>query len=235
MRPPTTAQFTKLVMIMIFKVAEKFVSINGEGTKAGQPAVFIRLAGCNLRCSYCDTMWANGSDTPFEPMTEDGIAAYIADSGIKNVTLTGGEPLMAENVRVLLERLSHEDIAVEIETNGSADISVCDGISPRPSVTLDYKLPSSGMEKHMLMSNYDRLTNNDTVKFVAGSHDDLEKALEVIKKYDLTNKCHVYFSPVFGKIEPAEMVDFILEHKLNGVNFQLQLHKFIWDPNKRGV
>ena len=91
------------------------------------------------------------------------------------------------------------------------------------------------MEKHMLMSNYDRLTKNDTVKFVAGSHDDLEKALEVIKKYDLTNKCHVYFSPVFGKIEPAEMVDFILEHKLNGVNFQLQLHKFIWDPNKRGV
>ena len=142
---------------------------------------------------------------------------------------------MAENVRVLLERLSHEDIAVEIETNGSADISVCDGILPRPSVTLDYKLPSSGMEKHMLMSNYDRLTKNDTVKFVAGSHDDLEKALEVIKKYDLTNKCHVYFSPVFGKIEPAEMVDFILEHKLNGVNFQLQLHKFIWDPNKRGV
>ena len=155
MRPPTTAQFTKLVMIMIFKVAEKFVSINGEGTKAGQPAVFIRLAGCNLRCSYCDTMWANGSDTPFEPMTEDEIAAYIADSGIKNVTLTGGEPLMAENVRVLLERLSHEDIAVEIETNGSADISVCDGISPRPSVTLDYKLPSSRMAKHMLMSNYD--------------------------------------------------------------------------------
>ena len=135
---------------MIFKVAEKFVSINGEGTKAGQPAVFIRLAGCNLRCSYCDTMWANGSDTPFEPMTEDEIAAYIADSGIKNVTLTGGEPLMAENVRVLLERLSHEDIAVEIETNGSADISVCDGISPRPSVTLDYKLPSSGMKDSLL-------------------------------------------------------------------------------------
>jgi len=220
---------------MIFKVAEKFISINGEGTRAGQPAVFIRLAGCNLRCSYCDTMWANGDDAPYTPMTEDEIAEYIRDSGIKNTTLTGGEPLKAENIRILLERLSHEDISVEIETNGSADISVCDGLAVRPIVTLDYKLPSSGTEKYMLMSNYERLTKNDTVKFVAGTYEDLERALEIIKKYDLTKKCHVYFSPVFGKIQPVQIVDFMLEHKLNGVNFQLQLHKFIWNPDKKGV
>lgn len=220
---------------MLFKVAEKFISINGEGTKAGQPAVFIRLAGCNLRCSYCDTMWANSPNAPHTLMSEDEIADYIRESGIKNVTLTGGEPLIAENIVVLLERLSREDISVEIETNGSADISVCDGISPRPSVTLDYKLPSSGMEDKMYLSNYEKLTENDTVKFVAGSSDDLEKALEIINRYDLTKKCHVYFSPVFGNIEPAEIVEFILAHKLNGVNFQLQLHKFIWDPERRGV
>lgn len=218
-----------------FKVAEKFTSINGEGRKAGQPAVFIRLAGCNLRCSYCDTMWANGSDAPHTLMTEDEIAEYILETGIKNVTLTGGEPLAADNVWVLLERLSREDISVEIETNGSIDIGVCSGISPRPSVTLDYKLPHSGMEQHMCMANYDKLTDKDTVKFVSGSRDDLERALEIINKYRLTEKCAVYISPVFGQIEPSEIVDFMLRHKLNGVNMQLQLHKFIWSPDKRGV
>ena len=91
---------------MDFKVAEKFVSINGEGTKAGQPAVFIRLAGCNLRCSYCDTMWANGFDAPHVKMTEEEIAGYVRSTGIKNVTLTGGEPLLAENVHILLAALS---------------------------------------------------------------------------------------------------------------------------------
>ncbi|MCI7767937.1 MAG: putative 7-carboxy-7-deazaguanine synthase QueE [Oscillospiraceae bacterium] len=220
---------------MEFKVAEKFVSINGEGTKAGMPAVFIRLAGCNLCCSYCDTMWANGSDTPHEKMTETEIADYVRSTGISNVTLTGGEPLIADNVAVLLQALADTCAAVEIETNGSADISVCDGIIPRPSVTMDYKLPSSGMEKCMRHENFPLLRENDTVKFVSGSMEDLDRALEIIRKYDLTNRCRVFFSPVFGKIEPAEIVDFILENKLNGVNFQLQLHKFIWDPDKRGV
>ncbi len=219
----------------LFRVAEKFVSINGEGRKAGQPAVFIRLAGCNLSCSYCDTMWANSPDAPHVLMTEEEIAEYISGTGIKNVTLTGGEPLAHENVRTLLERLSREEIFVEIETNGSMDISVCDDISPRPSVTLDYKLPSSGMEKHMRLENYELLTGCDTVKFVAGSEEDFERALEIINRYSLTEKCAVYFSPVFGKIEPRRIVDFMLEHKLNGVNMQLQLHKFIWDPEKRGV
>ena len=220
---------------MDFKVAEKFVSINGEGTKAGQPAVFIRLTGCNLRCSYCDTMWANSFDAPHEKMTEHEIAGYVRSTGITNVTLTGGEPLMAENVQVLLGVLSETGAEVEIETNGSADISVCDRISRRPAVTMDYKLPSSGMEGHMRHENFALLQSTDTVKFVAGSHDDLERALEIIKQYDLTNRCRVFFSPVFGKIEPAEIVEFILKNKLNGVNFQLQLHKFIWDPGKRGV
>lgn len=220
---------------MIFRVAEKFVSINGEGQKAGQPAVFIRLAGCNLRCSYCDTVWANSPDAPHEKMTEDEIAEYVRQTGIRNVTLTGGEPLLADNIGILLERLSRESISLEIETNGSVDISVCDGISPRPSITLDYKLPFSGMEQHMNLDNYNYLKKSDTVKFVAGSEEDLERALEIINKYDLTEKCRVYLSPVFGRIEPAKIVDFMLEYKLNDVTLQLQLHKFIWDPERRGV
>lgn len=220
---------------MTFKVAEKFVSINGEGVKAGQSAVFIRLAGCNLRCSYCDTMWANMADTPYTPITEDEIVDYITSTGITNVTLTGGEPLLAEGVHVLLERLARLPVSVEIETNGSVDITKFTDIVPRPSFTLDYKLPSSGMEEKMLPSNYENVTSIDTVKFVAGSHADLERALEIIRKYGLIGKCHVYFSPVFGQIDPAEIVDFILENKLNGVNFQLQLHKMIWDPERKGV
>lgn len=219
----------------VFKTAEKFTSINGEGRKAGQTAVFIRLAGCNLRCGYCDTMWANSADTPYEKMSENDIAEYIVSTGIKNVTLTGGEPLIAENIGVLLERLSEEDILIEIETNGSVEISPYRDISPKISFTLDYKLPFSGMESYMLTSNYNHLRNTDTVKFVAADKNDLETALKIIREYGLTEKCSVYISPVFGQIKPAEIVDFMLENKLNNVNLQLQLHKFIWDPQKRGV
>lgn len=218
-----------------FKVAEKFESINGEGKKAGQTAVFIRLTGCNLHCTYCDTTWANMPDAPYEKITEDEIAAYIISTGIKNVTLTGGEPLIADNIGILLQRLAREDIFIEIETNGSADISPYRDISPKISFTLDYKLPFSGMEKHMLTENYKYIRKTDTVKFVAANRTDLERALEIIRKYDLAEKCSMYFSPVFGEIEPAEIVDFMLDNKLNGVNLQLQLHKFIWDPDKRGV
>ncbi|MGN0665027.1 MAG: putative 7-carboxy-7-deazaguanine synthase QueE [Huintestinicola sp.] len=219
-----------------FRVAEKFVSINGESTKAGQAAVFIRLAGCNLRCSYCDTMWANSCSAPHDIMTEEEICSYIKSTGIRNVTLTGGEPLLADNIIILLERLGCEDdVDVEIETNGSVDISPFSEINKRPAFTLDYKLPSSGMESHMLMENYRYLDKRDAVKFVSGSPEDLQRAREIIEKFSLTEKCRVYISPVFGKIEPSEIVDFIIANRMNGVNLQLQLHKFIWDPDKRGV
>lgn len=217
-----------------FNVAEKFVSINGEGRKAGQPAVFIRFRGCNLRCSYCDTMWANGNDCPAEQMTAEEILAYVKETGIENVTLTGGEPLIQEGVSGLIELLCKNNLYVEIETNGSADISAYKG-EYRPSFTLDYKTPSSGMEEKMLMGNYEHLEEKDTVKFVCGSLNDLEAAKGVIEKYALQGKCAVYISPVFGKIEPAEIVEFMLKNKMNKVNFQLQLHKFIWDPDKKGV
>ena len=219
-----------------YNIAETFSSINGEGTKAGQLAFFIRFTGCNLNCSYCDTKWANEKNAGFIPMTAEKILGAAKKSGIKNITVTGGEPLIQKEIIPLLKLLCENNFNVEIETNGAADISEAAGIFPnRPAITLDYKLPSSGMEKFMRMENYDFLDKKDTVKFVAGNISDLEKAAEIISKYNLTEKCHVYLSPVFGEIIPEDMVNFMLEKKLNGVNLQLQLHKIIWDPDKRGV
>lgn len=219
-----------------FKVAEIFTSINGEGTKAGQTAVFVRFTGCNLNCSYCDTKWANEPDAEYTLMTDKEILNRIKETGIKNVTLTGGEPLLRDGIHELLEEVAKDGfLQAEIETNGSIDLRPFCDIENRPSFTMDYKLPSSGMEKHMYLENFDLLEKKDTVKFVSGSSKDLKKALEIIRKYYLSKRCHVYISPVFGSIEPAEIVDFMVENKLNDINLQLQLHKFIWDPNMRGV
>ena len=219
-----------------FDVAETFVSINGEGIRAGQLAVFIRFCGCNMNCFYCDTKWANDEATPSVKMTAEEIRDIIRTSGVHNVTLTGGEPLYRPGIRELIELLAQEpDIYIEIETNGSISLVPYVGISPAVSFTMDYKLPCSGMETMMNPSNFRLLSKNDTVKFVAANKADLNRALQVITQNDLLNRCHVYFSPVFGKIEPVEIVEFMQEHRLNGVNLQLQLHKIIWDPEKRGV
>lgn len=219
-----------------FKVAEIFTSINGEGTRAGQTAVFVRFTGCNLNCSYCDTKWANEPNAEYKLMADREILSRIKETRIKNVTLTGGEPLLREGIHELLEEIAKDGfLQAEIETNGSIDLKPFCDIENRPSFTMDYKLPSSGMEKHMCLENFEILEKKDTVKFVSGSIEDLKKALEIIRKYDLSRRCHVYISPVFGSIEPAKIVDFMVENKLNDVNLQLQLHKFIWDLNMRGV
>ncbi|SET05609.1 putative 7-carboxy-7-deazaguanine synthase QueE [[Clostridium] polysaccharolyticum] len=219
-----------------YQVAEKFVSINGEGTKAGQLAVFIRFKGCNLSCSYCDTGWANHKDTFYESMTEQDILNYILETGVQNVTLTGGEPLLQKNIEILLKLLEKEKtLQVEIETNGSISIEKYRVSDNFPSFTMDYKLPDSKMEQKMCLGNMAKLRRKDTVKFVTGSEKDLERAAELIKQYDLINRCPVYLSPVFGQIEPEKMVAFMKEKNLNGVSLQLQMHKFIWNPEKRGV
>lgn len=219
-----------------YKIAETFSSINGEGTHAGQLAFFVRFTGCNLNCSYCDTKWANVPNAKYTEMTGEEILSEVKKSGIKNVTVTGGEPLIQPNIIPLLEMLCGDGHYVEIETNGSADVSEVLKIKEnRPALTMDYKLPSSGMESFMRTENFALLEAMDTVKFVSGSRADLERALEIIREYGLIGKCAVYLSPVFGKIEPAEIVDFMLTNKLNGVNVQLQMHKFIWNPEMRGV
>lgn len=225
-----------------FQVVELFTSINGEGPKAGQLAVFVRFAGCNLSCAYCDTAWANQKDTVYTEMDEQEIFNKILTTGITNITLTGGEPLLRNGMESLLQTLlSDARFSIEIETNGSIALKRYQELAmqahalDRLSFTMDYKLPQSGMEAAMELENIEILQEKDTIKFVCSDKADLEKAEEMVKRYQLTKRCHVYFSPVFGKINPADMVEFMKEKKRNGVNLQLQLHKFIWNPEQRGV
>lgn len=221
---------------MIYRIAEKFISINGEGQKAGTLAVFIRFTGCNLDCSYCDTKWANKDDCVYEELNENEIDTYIENSGIQNITITGGEPLMQEGIKDLLVKLSeNQERRIEIETNGSKDISFINKeLGKNISITMDYKLPSSEMEGTMLLDNLELLDIKDTLKFVAGDLLDLEKTLHIIKKYKLLDKTNIYISPVYGKIELDDIVNWMKDNKLNNVTLQLQLHKIIWG-NKKGV
>ena len=219
-----------------YKVVEIFESINGEGKKAGQLAVFVRFQKCNLNCSYCDTRWANADTSPYTPMTTEEIYNKILYSGITNITITGGEPLLQNNIEELLIKLGENpNLKVEIETNGSINLKKFSSLKNPPSFTMDYKAPSSNMEKFMDLENFSYLTNNDTIKFVVSSIKDLEKTKEIIDKYSLIGKCSIYLSPVFGKIELSNIVNFMKTHKLNGVNMQFQMHKIIWDPEAKGV
>ena len=253
----------------IFAVAEKFISINGEARRAGELSVFIRFRGCNLRCNYCDTLWAcdaakeeehcaglcaergddtagntsnvcgdnTANDTITEYMTAEEIYRYIKSSGVKNVTLTGGEPMLQKHIKKLLLMLGEDkELRTEIETNGAVKLTeYYEEMPENISFTVDYKCPGSGMEKTMILENFEKLRNCDTVKFVVSDRNDLEKMSEIIEGYSLTEKCMVYVSAVFGRIEPREIVDYMIENRLNDVRLQLQLHKFIWDPDKRGV
>lgn len=237
----------------MFKVAEKFVSINGESRHAGELAVFIRLGGCNLNCTYCDTAWAIPEEGSYELMDSQHLLEYIKGTGVQNVTLTGGEPLLHAKEYMAgaetggcLEDLVADIISlnkrVEIETNGAVSIKslyeLANSLSLRDelSITLDYKCPGSGMCEQMLMENYDYLREYDTVKFVVMNREDLDAARTVITEKQLVERgIAVYLSPVFGAIEPREIVEYMIEHKMNGVTNQLQQHKFIWPPDMRGV
>ncbi|MCR5837340.1 MAG: putative 7-carboxy-7-deazaguanine synthase QueE [Lachnospiraceae bacterium] len=217
------------------KVVEKFVSINGESTRAGELAVFIRFKGCNLNCTYCDTKWANEPDCDFTEMTPEEIARYVEETKVKNVTLTGGEPLLQNEIGILVDRLYEiPGVRVEIETNGSVDIMTVQSVN-RPSFTVDYKSPTSSCESRMCMTNYENVGKEDTVKFVVGSNEDLDKAKEIIDRYGLKDRCNVYMSPVFGMIEPADIVDYMIDNNMNGIRLQIQMHKVIWNPDQRGV
>ena len=220
-----------------YKVVELFTSINGEGQRAGQIAVFVRFQGCNLHCSFCDTTWANEKDAKYQLMSEKEICGKILSTGIHNVTLTGGEPLLQENIKELLTLLlGQPSLSIEIETNGSISIKPFLSLQgKRPRFTLDYKLAGSCMESYMDIENYQYLQMEDTVKFVCSDKNDLERAKQIIDHYELTKKSRVYLSPAFGKIEYSDIVAFLLEHKMNDVTMQIQMHKIIWDPNMRGV
>lgn len=221
-------------MEQTYKLAEHFVSINGEGQCAGELALFLRFAGCNLRCDWCDTAWACGKDAPHTVVSLSDLAKIAEDAaadGVRNVTLTGGEPLLQENIRTVMEQLCGMGLRVEIETNGAVPLEPFIGCGA--VFTMDYKLPSSNMERFMQTENFALLHPQDTVKFVCGSKEDVLRAKEIAAQYK--PECPLYLSPVFGRIEPAEIVEIMKAERMGSFRLQLQLHKFIWDPMARGV
>ena len=219
-----------------FKVVEKFVSINGEARCAGELACFIRFAGCNLNCSYCDTKWANEKNAPYEILSEEEIYGYIKDTNVKNVTLTGGEPLIQDNIKRLITMLSRDkSLRIEVETNGAVDLKEYYDIGDNVTFTVDYKLPKSGMEDKMCMDNFKNIRSTDTVKFVVSDYNDLLKAKEIIERYALDKKTMVYISACFGEIKNEDIVKFMIDNNMNSVRLQLQIHKYIWSPDKKGV
>lgn len=229
-------------------VAERFVSINGEGACAGKLAAFIRFTGCNLRCGYCDTMWANVPGVAAQGETPQQLVAWVRQASVECVTLTGGEPVLQPLLPQLVELLLGElgptgrGLRVEIETNGAADLGeladlrvrIGNAAPGRLSFTVDWKLPSSGMEQRMLPANFCLLDARDTVKFVCGQGD-LPRVLEVARQLDLPGRVPVYLSPCFGDIEPARIVEFMQENRMTWATAQVQLHKVIWPDVERGV
>lgn len=222
----------------MFNIIEKFLSIDGEGPSSGELATFIRFQGCNLRCSWCDTVYSWGKENISEKLSTEEIYDYIKKNKADNVTLTGGEPLIQENINELLAVLNDDkDLNVHIETNGSIDIEPFKKkyIKGNISYIVDYKLPKSGMTDKMNYNNLKCVDKNDVYKFVIGSTDDLKKSYEIIKEYNLEEKCRVYLSPVTGSIEMNDIVEFMKENNMNKVRLQVQLHKIIWDKDTRGV
>lgn len=209
------------------KICEIFSSIQGESSHAGLPCTFIRLSGCNLRCTYCDTIYAY--DGGFE-MTIEEILEEISKSGISLVEITGGEPLLQSEVFTLIDRLIKEGYKVLIETNGSIDIS---GVNKEATIIMDIKTPGSGMSSKVLLSNLSLLKRQDEIKFVLCSRADYEWAKEFIKTHSITKRCTILFSPAFGTLDPARLSKWIIEDKLN-VRLNLQIHKYIYSL-QRGV
>ncbi len=210
-------------------INEIYHSIQGESTWAGQPCVFVRLTFCDLRCNYCDTEYAFYEG---KKQTLDEIVSAVAKFQCPLVEITGGEPLLQKNVLPLMTMLADAGYTVLLETSGAHDISQVD---PRVHRIMDLKTPGSGECSRNLFSNVDYLNQGDEVKFVIGSREDYEWSKEQISRHGLVGKCRaVLFSPIFGRIDPRKIVEWILADRLP-VRFQLQMHKFIWTPETKGV
>lgn len=211
------------------QITEIFRSIQGESTWAGLPCTFVRLAGCNLRCSYCDTGYAYGPGTS---MDIGDVVERCAALACPLVEITGGEPLLQDASSSLAQRLIDAGYAVLIETNGTQPIA---GVSSAAVRIMDIKCPGSGMASYMCWDNVEQLSPRDEVKFVIRDRADYDWSRDVLQRYDLAKRCHaVLFSAVYGVLEPKVLAGWILDDGL-AVRFQLQLHKYIWHPDKRGV
>jgi 7-carboxy-7-deazaguanine synthase len=208
-------------------VTEIFNSIQGESSHAGRPCTFVRLAGCNLRCSWCDTPYSWGEG---KTMSRKDVLWEVASHKCRLVEITGGEPLFQRETPLLAQRLVERGYEVLVETNGSFPVDVLD---ERITAVMDIKCPSSGMQNRTDWSNLERLRRQDELKFVVADREDFEYAADVVRRI-LPQERHIHFSPVLGRLEPAELAAWILEVRLP-IRLGLQLHKIIWDPEARGV
>jgi len=203
------------------RITEIFYSIQGESSSVGHPTVFVRLTGCPLRCTYCDTAYAF---TGGERIDLDEIEAQLRRYNTNYVTVTGGEPLAQPECLELLTLLADRGYRVSLETSGAMDIS---NIDDRVVKVMDLKTPGSGEESRNRLQNLDCLRQSDQVKFVVGSSNDYEWAKDKVKSYRLDERCEVLFSPVTGQMLARELADRILNDQLK-VRFQVQLHKILW-------
>ena len=213
---------------MALKINEIYYSVQGESTHAGRPCVFIRLTYCNLRCTYCDSEYTfyEGKD-----MEITHIMNEIKQWDCNLVEVTGGEPLFQDKCINLLNELVNSNYEVMLETGGSLSIS---DVPKKVIKIVDFKCPSSAMEKKNLWSIVEDLQPHDEVKFVIGNREDFDWAKDRITEYALDKICTLLFSPTFGKIDPQLIVEWILVENLP-VRMQMQMHKMIWSPDKQGV
>jgi 7-carboxy-7-deazaguanine synthase len=212
----------------LLRVNEIFKSIQGESSYAGIPCVFVRLTGCNLRCSYCDTTYAYDEGTE---MSVNKILSTIKGYDCKNVCVTGGEPLLQSSVNKLINLLKKSHYKIFVETGGSINI---DKLPRAVTRIMDIKCPDSGMEKEMDWGNIERLKSSDEVKFIISSKKDYEWAKRITRKYKLTDRAQILFGVAYGRMKPKTLAGWILKDNLE-VRFQLQLQKYIWPDKVRGV
>jgi 7-carboxy-7-deazaguanine synthase len=212
----------------MLRVSEIFASIQGETSFVGLPFSFVRLTGCNLRCRYCDTTYAydDGEEFPL-----DEVVSRVTFFGIRRVTVTGGEPLLQEEAPVLVTALLDLDHTVLVETNGTVPLSRLD---PRAVKIMDVKCPGSGEAGKTLWENFAHLTARDEVKFVVSSEEDYQFAREVIRKYGKEGPFHSLLSPAYGLLSPEQLAGWMVGDAVDA-RFQLQLHKLVWGPDRRGV
>jgi 7-carboxy-7-deazaguanine synthase len=210
------------------RLTEIFHSIQGESTYAGQPCVFVRLTGCPLRCTWCDTEYAFYGG---QELSDEDILTKIQAFDCPLVEITGGEPLAQPACVPFISKLCDAGYQVLVETSGAIDIAPVD---PRAHVILDVKCPGSGMADRMYWPNVQKLAAKDEAKFVLADRADYDWAREVVNQYDLANRCTVLLSPVFGTLDLRVVAEWVLADRLP-VRLQTQLHKLIWTPDMRGV
>jgi 7-carboxy-7-deazaguanine synthase len=210
-------------------VKEIYLSVQGESSHAGLLCSFVRLTGCHLRCSYCDSEFAFHGGSR---MKIPDVVAQVKALGASRVEVTGGEPLLQPGVYPLMEELLASGLIVLLETSGAIDVRL---VPPAVHKIVDMKTPSSGESDRNDYRNLASMNANDELKFVLGSREDYEWARALVRDRKLLEKPYgILFSTVFGKLSPLELTNWIIEDKLP-VRFQLQMHKYIWDPNERGV